>query len=100
MGDITSTSVFEQSVPNLANKIITVKTVTTADNGDTIAVDLDKYGIKNVLGVLTFIHATDLSVMTLETTDASTTAVSSRTLTLTIAGSTSNKRRVHVIFGE
>ena len=100
MVDITSECTFEQTVPNLASKVITIKTLTTADNANTIAVDLDKYGIKNVLGVLTFIHATDLDIMTLETTDACTTTVASRTLTLTIGGSTGNKRRVVVIFGE
>jgi len=77
---------------------INIRTINTVDDGDTIAVDLTKYGISatGLRSVTGYIHTTANSIMAAE---APTTAVSSGTLTLTVGGSTDNKQRYYEIVG-
>ena len=95
--DVTSGCVFKEIEPSLGMKIIKVETAATADNGDTIAITLANYGIKTVEAILGFTHSTTDSIVI---TEAPTTAVSSGVLTITIGGSTADKKRVFLVFGE
>ena len=80
-------------------KVGFVYTPATADDSDTLSVDLGKAGIKDagLWGIRGVTHTTDNSVLVIE---APTTAVSSGTLTITIGGSTDNKTRGFFLFGE
>lgn len=73
-----------------------IYTVATVDDGDTLTVTLSDYGINNFLGASGFIHTTEDSVIVAE---APTTAVSSGVLTLTVGGSTDNKKRTYTVLG-
>ncbi len=77
---------------------IVIRTINTVDDGDTIAVDMTKYGIHTtgLIGAWGFIHTTANSVVVQE---QPTTAVSSGTITLTVGGSTDNKQRYYIIKG-
>lgn len=69
----------------------------TTDDGDTATVDLYKqFGITKVLAIEGFIHTTTDSVIVAE---APTTTVDRETLTITVGGSTDNKKRFYVIWG-
>lgn len=69
----------------------------TTDDGDTIAVDVfAQFGISKVLIVEGFIHTTEDSVVVEEDP---TTAVTGTTLTITVGGSTDNKKRFYVVYG-
>ena len=93
---VAVTGTFYDNVPNLNGKQIYVTAANTADDGDTIAVDMDARGIVTVLGVIGFIHTTEDSVIVQE---QPTTAVSGTTLTITVGGSTDNKKRFYVVYG-
>ena len=99
MGDITSGCTIKEMSPNVGLKSIVIETAATADNADTIALTLADYGIRSYIGVLTWIHSTSNSIITVETTDACTSAVSGGVLTLTIGGSTANKKRTIMVLG-
>jgi len=73
-----------------------VYTIATVDNGDTLTVDLTNYGINNFLGANGYIHSTTDSIIVAE---APTTAVSSGVLTVTVGGTTANKKRTYTIMG-
>ena len=73
---------------------IKVVTEATVDDGDTIAVDLSDYGATGIDWIMGFIHSTTDSVLVQE---QPTTAVSSGTLTITVGGSTDNKKRTYLI---
>lgn len=77
---------------------IVVRTLNTVDAGDTLAVDMTKYGISatGLLGVVGFKHTTDDSVMVQE---QPTTAVVSGTITLTVPAGTDNDARFYKIEG-
>jgi hypothetical protein len=81
--------------PNSGVKIIQVVTDATVDDGDTMTVDLTKYGARNIHGILGFIETTTGSVVVAE---QPTTAVSAGVLTITVGGSTDNKVRSYTIF--
>ena len=100
MTDITSGCTIKEIAPHLAAKCVMITTAATADHADTIVMTLSSYGMSTFLGCLTFRHTTENSVAVLETTDASTTAVSSGVLTVTIGGSNDNYKRVLIIYGE
>lgn len=69
----------------------------TADNGDTVAINLyTQYGITRFLGIWGWRHTTDNSVIV---TENPTTSVQLNTLTATIPGATANKSRAYLIFG-
>ena len=96
MAEITSTSTFTKLVPELGAKMLMIETVATADDGDTIVVDMSDYGMSQFLGILGQTHSTTDSVVI---TEAPTTAVSSGDLTITVGGSTDNKKRVFIVWG-
>ena len=78
-------------------KEILVETIATADDTDTIAVTLANYGITSLLYVKGFTHTTDNDAIIVE---APTTAVSAGVLTITVGGSTDNKKRVFIVGGK
>jgi len=84
-------------MPSVAVKQVLVHTPATADDGDTLAVDLTKYGMTKVWAVRGINHTTANSVLVLE---APTTAVVGSTLTITLTGSASTKKRSYLIIGE
>ena len=98
MGDITSTCNIQIHTPNMGAKTLVIKTLATATTSDTIVLTLKNYGIASFMGCLTLIHSSAESVITLETTNAATTAVSSGVLTLTIPGGGAAERTI-VIYG-
>ena len=92
--EITSGCTFTRKIPGFCLKI---ETADTADDGDTIVVTLADYGMKTIEGILGFTHSTTDSVVI---TEAPTTSVTSGVLTITIGGSTDNKKRVIYVFGD
>ncbi|MFA5158082.1 MAG: hypothetical protein WC451_02755 [Patescibacteria group bacterium] len=68
-----------------------IETPATADNADTIVVDISAYGGR-LKGITAYRHSTTDSIIVAD--DAPTTAVASGVLTITIGGSTANKKRV------
>lgn len=69
----------------------------TVDDGDTVAIEMyEKFGIRKFMGAVGMIHTTTDSVIVEE---APTTAVEGVTLTLTVGGSTDNKKRFYAIYG-
>ena len=94
MASVTGSTIKEVA-PALGVKMLHVRTPATADDGDTVEVDLSAYGCTNISGILGFTESTTGSIVI---TEAPTTAVSSSTLTITIGGSTDNKVRTFVIW--
>lgn len=82
---------------DVTNEIV-VKCINTVDDGDTLTVDLTKYGIgaTGLIGVIGFEHTTDNSV---SVQAQPTTAVSSGTITITVGGSNDNNPRFYFIKG-
>lgn len=80
----------------VGGKVINIEVVATADDGDTLTVDLSEYGYSGINGVYGFIHTTTGSVVAAE---APTTSVTSSVLTLTIGGATDNKARFYQVIG-
>ncbi len=69
----------------------------TADDGDTTTVNVfQEFGMSKVLAVDGWIHTTADSVIVIE---APTTTVDREVLTITVGGSTDNKKRFYVIYG-
>jgi len=91
------TGVVTDVVPNLGAKILLVTAPNTTDNADTIAITLADFGIVTFLGILGFTHSTEDSVII---TEAPTTAVSAGVLTITVGGSTADKKRTFIVYGE
>ena len=75
---------------------LAIYTVATVDDGDTLTVTLANYGIESVLAVNGYIHTTTDSVIVAE---APTTAVATGVLTVTVGGSTDNKKRAFTVLG-
>lgn len=73
---------------------IKIVTDATVDDGDTIAVDLNQYGASGIDYILGFTHSTTDSIVI---TEAPTTAVSASILTITVGGTTDNKKRVFIV---
>jgi len=93
MGDITGTQTEYDARENNTG-YIKVTTPATANDGDTIDIDLTTYGATGIDWILGFTHSTTDSVVI---TEAPTTSVTSGTLTITIGGSTDNKKRVFLV---
>ena len=93
MGDVTAGCTFTRDIPG---KVLRVETADTVDNSDTIAITLADYGMKTIEAILGFTHSTTDSVVI---TEAPTTSVTSGVLTITVGGSTSNKKRVFIVYG-
>lgn len=85
----------KNALPSLGFKTIVVSTINTVDNGDTLDVDLSKYGASAMMGVIGFTHTTDNSVVIQE---QPTTTMSGSTLTITVGGSSGNQIRHYLIF--
>lgn len=92
--DLTSTSTITRVIPG---RLIQIETPATADNTDYVTITLADYGMASVEVVDTFRHTTTDSVIV--PGDNATTAVSSGDLTITIGGSTSDKKRVFHVWG-
>ena len=86
-----------RGLPNIGIKTLVVSCINTVDSGDTLDVDLSKYGGADnvVLGVIGFTHTTENSVVVQE---QPTTVISGSTLTLTIGGASNNQTRHFLIF--
>lgn len=84
-----------QGLPNRGMSTIVVSTINTADSGDTIAVDLAKYGWGSMCGIIGFTHTTENSVAIQE---QPTTTMSGTTLTITIGGASNDQTRHYLIF--
>jgi hypothetical protein len=89
------TNVVKEVSPNAGLKIVQVWTE-AADSADTTVITLANYGIKTVYNVICQVHTTDNSVIV---TEASTTAVATGDLTVTIAAGNDGKKRSILIFG-
>ena len=96
MADVTSGITIKRLGNDEAGALI-ITTAATVDDGDTLTVTLANYGISSVLGISGFIHTTTDSVIVAE---APETDVSAGVLTVTVGGSTDNKKRAFVIWGE
>ncbi len=94
MADALTGTVTEIS-PALGLKMLLVTTVATADDTDTIAIDLSDHGCTTFVGIIGWQHGTLGSAVTQEDP---TTTVSGTTLTITIGGSTDDKVRAFVVF--
>ena len=91
------TGTVTEQIPALGGaKTLMVTTDATADDGDTIAITLADYGLVAIEGILGFTHSTTDSIVI---TEAPTTAVSGGVLTITVGGSTDNKKRVFIVYG-
>jgi hypothetical protein len=90
MVDISSTCTIKEDTVG-SKKFIYVETPATADDGDTIALTLEKYGAKTIEGIIGWTHSTTDSIVI---TEAPTTAVVTGVLTITIGGATDDKKRV------
>lgn len=66
----------------------------TTDDGDTIAVDLSDYGATGIDWIMGWIHSTTDSILVQE---QPTTSVTTGTLTITVGGSTDNKKRTYLV---
>ena len=95
MGALGAVGTRVTALPNIGITLLTLVTDATVDDGDTITVDLTKYGCTNIHGILGFREDTEGSIIVRQDP---TTSVSSGTLTLTIAGSTGTKIRSILIW--
>ncbi len=92
LGDV---GVNTEITPNSGVKMIQVVTDATVDDGDTLTVDLSKFGCTNIHGIQGFSASTTGEVVV---TEAPTTVVSSSTLTITVGGSADNRVRTYIIW--
>jgi hypothetical protein len=92
--EITSGCKFIRDIPG---KVLRIETAATADDGDTIVITLADYGMKTIEGIAGYTHtATDSIVIS----EAPTTSVTAGVLTITVGGSTDDKKRVFILFGD
>ena len=104
MADVTSgITVYEQDtgMSIVANspyesKEIMVETASTVDDTDTFTITLANYGITDLKTIKGFTHTTNNSVII---TEDPTTSVTTGVLTVTVGGSTDDKKRVFIIGG-
>jgi len=73
---------------------IKVVTDATVDDGDIITVDLSDYGATGIDTIQGWIHSTTDSILVAE---APTTSVTDGILTITVGGSTDNKKRTYLV---
>lgn len=92
LGDVGTT---KEITPAQGVKMLQVVTAATVDDGDTLTVDLTKYGCTNIHGILGFGESTTGSIVV---TEAPTTSVSSGTLTITVGGAADNTVRTFIIW--
>lgn len=94
MAEVDS-KVVTEIAPALGVKEFMIVTAATADNGNTVTVDLTAHGCKNIHGIIGFTESTTGSIVI---TEAPTTTVTAGSLVITIGGSTPNKVRTFVIY--
>ena len=94
----TGTS-FESTVHPVGLKCFGAELTDEADDGDTLALTLANYGITTVWDVWAFTHSTTDSAIITETTELTSLDVTSGVLTITVPGTTDNKKRFFVIWG-
>lgn len=76
-------------------KKIYVTAPSTADDTDTFDTDLADYGCTKFMGIIGFTHSTEDSVIIEE---APTTTVNGTVVTITVGGSTNDKKRFFVLY--
>ncbi len=92
LGDVgTNTEI----TPNCGTKMIQVVLAATVDDGDTVTVDLSKFGCTNIHGIQGFSESTTGQVIV---TEAPTTIVASSTLTITVGGASDNRGRTYIVW--
>jgi hypothetical protein len=85
-----------QGLPNCGFKTLLISTVSTVDSGDTIDVDISKYGAGAVMGLIGFVHTTQNSVVVQE---QPTTTMSGSTIQITVGGTgADNLARHYLLF--
>lgn len=87
-----------ETTDSTSMKELLVETVATADNGDTIEIDVSAYGwtkVARVKGFKTTV-TNGLGIIALETP---TTSVSGTVLTITVGGVTANLKRTFIVGG-
>jgi hypothetical protein len=93
MGEVTSGCTFDRFLPG---KVLKITTAATVDDGDTILVTLADYGMAAVDSVVGYTHSTTDSIIIAE---QPTTSVTTGVLTITVGGSTDDRKRVFYVFG-
>jgi len=76
-------------------KTLVVSTTATADDADTLTVDLAKYGGGSMCGIIGFVHNTANSVVIQE---QPTTTMTGQVLEVTLGGADDNKARHYLLF--
>lgn len=100
--EITTSCTIKAHAPTQAMLVeggrqIYIITPATTDTGDTIVITLEDFRIRNIMGVIGWVHTTKDSVTVQE---QPTTAVSSGVLTITVGGSAqTDKRRAYLVSG-
>lgn len=87
-----------EATDSTSMKELIIETVATADNGDTIALDVSAFGWSKVARVKGFKHTVTAGIDAIAL-EAPTTSVSGTTLTITVGGSTANLKRVFIVGG-
>ena len=95
MVDITSTINVKEQSPRLETKVILIETPATADDGDTLDVTLSDYGAVGITAIQGFTHSTTDSIIIEE---APTTSVTTGVLTITVGGTTDDKKRSFIVW--
>lgn len=95
MASKAETGTVYEVAPALGVKMLKVKVGATADDGDTVAVDLKKHGCTAIDGIIGFTESTTGSIVI---TEAPTTVVAEGVLTITIGGATDDKARTFIVF--
>lgn len=93
--DLSSTVNIRRVIPGT---LLIVETAATADDTDYFTLTLADYGMAEFKAIQVCRHTTTDQVVV--SGDDPTTAVSAGVLTVTIGGSTDNKRRVFLIWGQ
>lgn len=95
MTDLGDVGTNVEITPNCGVKMIQVVLDATVDDGDTVTVDLSKFGCTNIHGIVGFSESATGSAVV---TEAPTTAVSSSTLTITVGGGADDRVRTYIIW--
>ncbi len=107
MAAVEASSIQSGRGTNLSNGIVDTRTPrfktgfitapNTTDDTDTITIDLfQEFGIEKLLTVDGWIHTTENSIIVAE---APTTTTTNETVTITVGGSTDNKKRFYIVRG-
>ena len=92
--DLTSSCTFKRIIPGT---LVQVETPATADDTDYFTMTIADYGFASIEAVQCYRHTTTDSVIV--SGDDPTTAVATGVLTVTLGGSTDNKKRTVYVWG-